>query len=180
MIKERYIFIFFSFLLVLFFLILTLKTKFNQQPQAEKDTNLLELRKEISAIKESLDALKNQIAAPASTEKATETIAPNLNQPSNASSFADNFITEVINRENLDTKTIWNPTNKPSAYILSINLQQEPNGKTILVWTGLGILPFSSYRAEGRVLNILFTQSKEAFINNNNFINVRYIPKAVQ
>lgn len=97
---------------------------------------------------------------------------------SSINDLPDSFVTEVVSRDNVDSKAVWNQTNRPDVFLVSVRLEREPNPNTLLVWTGLGVLPFNAYRVDGKTLSILFEQPREAFIASNNFINIRYSSRA--
>lgn len=141
------------------------------EPGGIKETLSGIQRKQIS-LETRLDKIEIMIAA---NPKAAN---PGSSQASQASTPAGIFINENIFKDNLDTKAIWNPTNKPNVFIVAIKLQEEPDPNSLLVWTGMGMLPFDAFTSQGDTLSILFQQSKEAFVAGNNYINIRYVPRA--
>ena len=90
------------------------------------------------------------------------------------------LVTETINSENLKTKTRWQQTNSPGISVVAVNLDFEPVEESIMVWSGMGLLPVDSYRMqEAKLLLIIFQQPQEAFISGNNYINIRYFKKQI-
>ena len=90
---------------------------------------------------------------------------------------AESYITDIINNSNVNERTVWQKTNQQNVYIVSIRLNHQPYENTILIWTGTGILPSSSYKIERTTLSVILNQPKEAFVSSNNFITIRYLPK---
>ena len=135
-----------------------------------------------------LDAIKKEqkqmMARLENLERAVRGAGTSLPKPSGildvslVDEIAENFMTESVNRENISQKATWNATNKPNIFIVSINAEKEPNPKTAFVWTGNGILPVGSYKIEGKVVSIILQETKEEFLQQNNFINIRYLPKS--
>jgi len=182
MLRQQHIIIFFVVLLIAFFIIFGIKSTQDEvdKKSPSKKYKTTDIAKEINELKNSQAAIKatlasleskirNQAPVSATTEDLTE---------DQSAQFSGVFITEAINRKNAGTKAKWQDTNQPNAFIISVYLENEPAPSSLLVWTGLGILPFSAYKVEGNILNIIFQQSQEVFMNANNYINIRYFPKS--
>lgn len=176
MIQQKHIIIFFVILLLAFFIIFAVKfSDDNKKASSPKKTKKQDLATQIKELKNNQAAIKATLAS-FNSKIRTEPIAASGTENPISSYLADYFITETINKDNAGTKAVWNQTNQPNAYVISVYLEKEPHPKTLLVWTGLGILPFSAYRAERNILNIVFQQSQETFSSSNNYFNIRYLP----
>ncbi|MBN1353664.1 MAG: hypothetical protein JW994_03215 [Candidatus Omnitrophica bacterium] len=132
--------------------------------------DLEQLQNEMGKIKSEQTALKVKLA---SLEKIvrSETETPEKEKQDLG------FMLESINPENVDNRAVWGKTNKSDLYIVTTHLEKTPLPNSVIIWTGLGILPYEAYRIEGNSVSIIIRQSKETFVSSNNYINIRYASK---
>ncbi|MDD4202961.1 MAG: hypothetical protein PHQ52_05785 [Candidatus Omnitrophica bacterium] len=91
--------------------------------------------------------------------------------------LADYLVTETVTKENIAQKAVWQATKTQGIYLVSVNLENEPIENSLLIWTGMGILPLKSYKLNGKVLSIIMQQPQQQFIAESDFINIRYFRK---
>jgi len=114
-------------------------------------------------------------------EKAVDPARPSSN-PSAAfqvsGDITDRFVTVLVNRENIDSISVWNNTKMPGISFVNVSLTRDPAPETIMVWTGMGVLPVNAYKVQDKTISVIMQQSKEDFIASNNYINIRYIARS--
>lgn len=170
---EKFIGVF-AVLLVVFFLIILGKWIFLKndysQIQYQKISEVAQDKEDKPDAETTQEAGNPEDATPAVTENGG-------NAPGNTADLAERFVTDVIQKDNVNEKALWNATNMNGVYIATIKLESKPYENTLLVWTGLGLLPVSAYNYKNGAVSLIMMQTKDEFIANNNFINIRYISR---
>lgn len=175
MLKYEKIIPVFVGLLVVFFILIGLKwigigfsKNSNQETISTLREEIKELKREQTALKMRLGDYESMRVQDQSAANPQDEIPQNLN-PSN-------FIVDIVTKDNIDLKAKWSTTNKDGIYVLTIRLDYEPQPGLVLVWTGMGMLPVTSYSINAGSVSIATQQTREMFIASNNFVNVLYVP----
>ncbi len=173
---ERIIAIFFVLIAVFFCIFIIKYMEIRRASEPVTDAVRISGGSDVDSLKKDIIALKVKLENLERVVRSEKAPSQEPNAPV-SEGVEDRFITENVNRDNLNTKATWNQTNRSGLYIVNIALEKEPFEKTILVWTGLGLLPASGYNVNGKTLSVILQQTREEFMSGNNFINIRYIAK---
>lgn len=179
MLKYEKIIPVFIGLLAVFFILIGLKwigigfsKNSNQETISTLRDEIKELKREQTALKMKLGDYESMQAQGHGAVNPQDEISQNLN-PSN-------FIVDIVTKDNVDLKAKWSTTNKEGIFMLTVRLDYQPQPGLVLVWTGMGMLPVTSYSINAGSVSIATQQTREMFIASNNFVNVLYVPKITE
>ena len=182
---EKILIVFIVILIAFFAIVLIQMNNARSQYNKEKEINSLDktddkLQQRLSELEEKQKTLEEK------TDKKTQVIIKDEKKPSEKPlnrvdvDLVKYLVTETINKDNLQTKTRWQPTNTSGISVIAVKLDFEPVEDSIMVWSGMGLLPVDSYRVQDvNTLLIIFQQTQEAFVAGNNYINIRYFKRKI-